>query len=901
MSESLSRRTQTCAECNQPFSNANNLKRHFERAHPGKICRPKGQNLLNFSVPAKRKHDVNEPVEENNSGRINSDAKNEGDDEPQRSISQETDVSHSLLQELQSVIDQYKTRELISSSENKRNVCVAREGQVAGSSWCNEERHVGESEVGERLRVCYCLNDIETLLSDYFVVGRFDEIVRCLTCVPDSIVHQEASVGIFKCRGVEYERENVQSRNLRHLKEHMNTHLSSATHRNNLEKKKEDARIHASKVARNREIGRKIGSVAYFFFYNKLPYLLFEKFLSLFSLNSIDIGQINHSEHFLRNLLDPCFHELQKRLRTHLNEVIPCTDRERPVALLLDKGTIKHDTSQLTMIRTPCLKGGVLFESFFVGNPIVTENGGLPLTKSLVEIVYRTLNWNADILRERFSGACVDGQYIHLKLGKHLSDLLYLPEDLMDDSVIWDAAHRLELACQHAKEGYTVSGQRVGGTDWLLELDNVLQHIMKIFRFGHNHAHLRKICDERKCTFLEFNLFSETRFVEYSHRTYDHFVRMFPILCEKLKQDEKSATTSKEQSDADSIQNFLVQLELVIDLLFMTDLSHLLTFVSKEFQRFDVLPFHAMNMYWQLMRHLGAARDSFNSLKVPALVPLHESGTKYVVWQALDSGVKGIIESQSFQHVRLLLRSERGRVTRSGTVFGCDKEGFRSIVLQRFKLYRIYLDLLIAELRSRFEPWPEWLELSERALNFSNALEFHDRQESFEKLLDKLNGVNPLLDDEKRRLKAEYVTLHANAMVVLNELKPENEIKFITEKVWYNLLTQERFYRNCKLVNFHCLKFLNRTLNECIVESEVSSVEEIQTSGRRLKDENAEKLNFIASNGPHPLVSGKLVDDMLTNHFGRDWHFTISNSKWFISKTVDRHFQCARNLPNSLQ
>ena len=48
-----------------------------------------------------------------------------------------------------------------------------------------------------------------------------------------------------------------------------------------------------------------------------------------------------------------------------------------------------------------------------------------------------------------------------------------------------------------------------------------------------------------------------------------------------------------------------------------------------------------------------------------------------------------------------------------------------------------------------------------------------------------------------------------------------------------------------------------------IVESAVSSVEEIQSSDRPLKDENVEKLNFIATNGPHPLVSMNLVDDML--------------------------------------
>ena len=162
-------------------------------------------------------------------------------------------------------------------------------------------------------------------------------------------------------------------------------------------------------------------------------------------------------------------------------------------------------------------------------------------------------------------------------------------------------------------------------------------------------------------------------------------------------------------------------------------------------------------------------------------------------------------------------------------------------------------------------------------------------------------GINPLLDDEKQRLCAEYVTLHKNAMTVLEDLKGDSETKFKLEKVWYVLVNEERYYRNCKFVNFISLKLLNRSLNECVVESEVSSVEHIQTSDRPLKDENAEKLNFVASNGPHPLVSTNLVDDMLTSYFGKDWHFTIANSKWFVSKTVDRHFQCARNLPNSLQ
>ena len=120
----------------------------------------------------------------------------------------------------------------------------------------------------------------------------------------------------------------------------------------------------------------------------------------------------------------------------------------------------------------------------------MVENGGEALTDLLIKTILDTFGWTVDDLRQRITGACVDGQYIHLNMRDHLANALNLPVTLMNESVIWDAAHRLELACEHAKEGYTVSGQRVGETKWLLELDGLLQHIMKLFRFGHEHTDL---------------------------------------------------------------------------------------------------------------------------------------------------------------------------------------------------------------------------------------------------------------------------------------------------------------------------------------------------------------------------------------------------------------------------
>ena len=61
--------------------------------------------------------------------------------------------------------------------------------------------------------------------------------------------------------------------------------------------------------------------------------------------------------------------------------------------------------------------------------------------------------------------------------------------------------------------------------------------------------------------------------------------------------------------------------------------------------------------------------------------------------------------------------------------------------------------------------------------------------------------------------------------------------------------------------------------------------------------ENADKLNLISSNGPQLLCSMSVVEAMLISHFGKNWHFNVMESSFFVWKTVD---YCSKGLPNSL-
>ena len=85
------------------------------------------------------------------------------------------------------------------------------------------------------------------------------------------------------------------------------------------------------------------------------------------------------------------------------------------------------------------------------------------------------------------------------------------------------------------------------------------------------------------------------------------------------------------------------------------------------------------------------------------------------------------------------------------------------------------------------------------------------------------------------------------------------------------------------------------------MESQVSAINSIETSSRPLKHQMAEMLSFISTNGPHPLASLNVIEDALNVYFkGKQWHFVLSNSKYYTSKVVDRLIRESQDMANDL-
>ena len=88
---------------------------------------------------------------------------------------------------------------------------------------------------------------------------------------------------------------------------------------------------------------------------------------------------------------------------------------------------------------------------------------------------------------------------------------------------------------------------------------------------------------------------------------------------------------------------------------------------------------------------------------------------------------------------------------------------------------------------------PKWLTLCNTCFNFISTTTKEERKHNFEKLLNQKFGPAPSKNDEKARLNAEYETLLVNVATIQEKLKLKS-----SEAVWYELLTDTQYYKNCE-------------------------------------------------------------------------------------------------------
>ena len=119
------------------------------------------------------------------------------------------------------------------------------------------------------LSECSCLKHIVNLLDDVFEINLSNTQINCIYCSKEP---STITMGTYDITNIEYEKQPTKSRKFRNLVISLKRHLKSEIHIQNVNPKSLELK---KKSERNKEVGKRIGSLSYYIYYKDLPLTFF--------------------------------------------------------------------------------------------------------------------------------------------------------------------------------------------------------------------------------------------------------------------------------------------------------------------------------------------------------------------------------------------------------------------------------------------------------------------------------------------------------------------------------------------------------------------------------------------------------------------------------------------------
>ena len=148
---------------------------------------------------------------------------------------------------------------------------------------------------------------------------------------------------------------------------------------------------------------------------------------------------------------------------------------------------------------------------------------------------------------------------------------------------------------------------------WVNIFDDRMRELMKSNNKGEHRLLLIKICENEKLDVFEMVLYSDTRFCEFRYRTYNVMINMHKPMY--LLYQQLASSDSEEAVDfQQKVLQFQNPIE-IIKLLFLYEISHIITRTQKHCQDQDYLPPERKGKIGQL-RHLTNVYIETSNLQV---------------------------------------------------------------------------------------------------------------------------------------------------------------------------------------------------------------------------------------------------------------------------------------------
>ena len=774
---------------------------------------------------------------------------------------------------------------------------------------------IGQCQSLPDLLMCSALEIFKYEECDDVEMGATLSCLKCTEFLGESL---SESLGVFK---ISYKllsndtSDKKTSELFSKLKYSLKRHLMRPTHKRAVETS-EERRVEKEKLmTRNEIVGERNAKLIHHSVYEARSYNSHERDITL--LNSmIDVGDQHHSRKFAAEFVKTMAAIISTQLSTLIKTPLPCTgNRFRPVSLTGDKGTMKGLTMQPAGISTILLKHEHFKADFYVGTPLLTSFNAKGVALNMINSLSEINLSNADLLL-CISGACLDGEYFLKNVPEAIADLLGLtgqPRANFLLRCIWDPAHRLEKADEHArKKGKIVT-----------KCFDKVHNQNKYFRVGKQHISLIEEATEMNQKSRELKQRSETRFVAHQHAVLCNFFVNWPVQYQfwekrarEMRKDKDQNLTSSDIIQAQNSARDLQSVEFLTVYLAMIEITDILTRASCQLQTTNSFPWEFVDVIEDLSKKLRYVQAAFSKGILPdtsgespfntsdykltknnlgkqpwAVIKKHLPSSTNAEFQGIDLLCTGELENRPIR--RYMKKKDSTPITIETEVSNALKD-----------IAKNYLSPLLGYLNDYFitgnnpshynSALPEWIKLSRIAFNFCKDVD--KRKTSFLKLVHQL--IQPLTESECDVAVFQYNVLLGRALRLIKEDKNQGSLK----SVLYRICTSSELYSGCELAIHVMLYNVSSISSECGMESLISVMGSYNTRNRPLSLKQLHSELMIRVNGPHPLHKSTpaFLRDALVRHFGGGpgtWNFSRSVLSGLSTSQVIARY--VKNVPNS--
>ena len=598
---------------------------------------------------------------------------------------------------------------------------------------------LGKSKETEKIEALMNSKDLEgaeTCLQslDFGKIGETDEDITfyckiCLENNPPPVSDSNVVAGCITLDLKAYSDQKFlkpeqQPRVLRSLKNNIKRHiLENQSHKHKVEEKLKREKSQLNKESRNKKIGLNLFRIRYTGIKQHQPRTAFEESILTAQLNGVDVGDINHSRKFAKEI-DRCLFETMKEdLKKALQTELEATGEKRPIGLTFDKMTPAKETGQVHALVIPVPENPLsqpLIVPVFLDLPPVQQHDIASLAK-----LSKSALEKFGVEDKQVEGIAVDGEYVK----KGIKDKIIAELDISDMdptelgewiTVIWDPAHELELAVKDVRKEDIF--------EWMENYIKQINEATELLNISKGLQQSLQAAEDLEEKLYKLRNISGTRFVAYFYDCLANNEKSLAISIEVLKEKSESSSKKETREKAGRIlKSWKTQLWMMTNLGLM-DVFRQLGEASRKLQTVELFPWEVLDIQSGLIRIL---RDMAEIKLTNDAGDTFEEGFNKELWSELSVNVEKILKGEyRGQETEVFQMFRRGRSSDS-----IKQSGLSLLISVQNRL-----SSLCNEIAAKFEkrlsvekdhPSVELIRVMSKCLNILEIIEKGDGDEDF--------------------------------------------------------------------------------------------------------------------------------------------------------------------------